>query len=212
MIGLTLVLLGSVSAVIGLYVYLNSPQFNQRIRDFVVRETAAYTGAQVSLGSIRWDLRGQRLVLEDLTLRGTEAASEPPLGHIESITAGVRLRNLLQSHLDLSELEIVNPQFRLHVDSEGRTNLPVPVKQREVPESFKMSIDSLKVTGGQAIINDRNINIDFDIKDLVAALNYSGDAQKLSAQIGYTGTLTNPGQFSIPYALSSEFDFTMERS
>ena len=106
---LVLVLLGSVSAVIGLYVYLNSPQFNQRIRDFVVRETAAYTGSQVSLGSIRWNLRGQRLVLEDLTLRGTEAASEPPLGHIESITAGVRLRNLLQSHLDLSELEIVNP-------------------------------------------------------------------------------------------------------
>ena len=43
----------------------------------------------------------------------------------------------------------------------------------------------------------------------MSALYYSGEAQKLSAQIGYTGTLANPGQFSIPYVLSSEFDFTM---
>jgi translocation and assembly module TamB len=154
-------------------------------------------------------VRTQRLELEDLTLRGTEAETEPPLGHIKSISAGIRLRSLLQRRIDLFDLQIVQPELRLRVDPQGRTNLPGPVKLPEMPESrLTVAIDSFKVIDGKAIINDRQTKIDFDIKDLASDLRYRAETQTLSAQVSYAGSLENPGSFSIPYALVSEFDFT----
>jgi len=209
LIALALLVLISLSAITGVYVYLNSPQFNERLRSFVVQKAAEYTGTRVFLGSFHWSVRTQRLELEDLTLRGTEAETEPPLGHIKSISVGIRLRSLLQRRIDLFDLQIVQPELRLRVDPQGRTNLPGPIKLPDTPESrLTLSIDSLKVLDGKAIINDRQTKIDFDIKDLASDLRYRADTQTLSAQVSYTGSLENPGSFSIPYTLSSEFDFT----
>jgi translocation and assembly module TamB len=199
----------SLSAITGAYIYLNSPQFNERLRNFVVQKTAEYTGTRVSLGSFHWSVRTQRLELEDLTLRGTELETEPPLGHIKSISVGIRLRSLLQRRIDLFDLQIVQPELRLRVDAQGRTNLPGPVKLPETSESrLTVAIDSLKVVDGKAIINDRQTKIDFDIKDLASDLRYRAETQTLSARVSYTGSLENPGSFSIPYTFASEFDFT----
>ncbi|HET9942044.1 MAG TPA: hypothetical protein VFR05_01810, partial [Terriglobia bacterium] len=100
-ISLAFLVLVGISAVAGVYIYLNSPQFNERLRTFVVQKATEYTGTQVSLGSFEWSVRTQKLVLKDLTFRGKEPASDPPLGHIDSITAGIRLRSLLQRRIDL---------------------------------------------------------------------------------------------------------------
>jgi hypothetical protein len=148
-------------------------------------------------------------VLENLTLRGTELATEPPLARIESITAGVSLRSLLRQRLDLFELTVISPEFNIRVDSEGRTNLPGPATRSEVPESqLVVSIDSLKVTGGKGIINDQRLDLEFAITNLVSDLRYRGDTQVLSAQLAYTGTLAGFGRTLIPYRMSSQFDFT----
>jgi autotransporter translocation and assembly factor TamB len=195
---------------VGVYVYLNSPQFNERLRAFVVQKAAEHTGARVTLGSFQWSVRSQQLVLKDITFRGTEPESEPPLGHIESISAGIKLRSLLQRRIDLFDLQIVGPEIHLRVDADGRTNLPGPVPQMEqTPESrLTVSIDRLKVINGRAYINDRQTKIDFDIKDLSSDLLYRADTQTLTANVSYSGKLDNPGSFSIPYSLSSEFDLT----
>src|SRR5688572_2778291 len=209
LISLGLVVLISLSAVVGVYVYLNSPQFNERLRLFVVQKAGEFTGTQVSLGRFHWSVKTQRLVLEDLNFRGTEAESDPPLGHIDSISAGIKLRSLLQRRIDLFDLQIVGPELRLRVDPDGRTNLPGPLPQVDpLAESrLTVSIDSLKVVNGKAFINDRQTKIDFDVKDLSSDLLYRADTQTLSADVSYTGSLQNPGSFSIPYSLSSEFDY-----
>src|SRR4030095_5361662 len=170
----------SVSLVVGLYIFINSPAFNERIRTFVVEKIATYTGAQVSLGKLRWSLKQQRVVLEDLTLRGPEPASDPPLAHVESISAGVNFRSLLNRHIDLSDLHIVNPEIRLRVDSKGRTTLPSPAPpetEKTLESRFVMSIDNLKVTGGKAFINDQQSSIDFAITNLKSDLRYRPDTQ-----------------------------------
>ena len=203
LIAASILLLAVMSAIAWLYVFLNSPEFNQRVRNFVVEKTAAYTGAGVSLGRLRWSLRDRRIVIEDLTLRGTEPATDAPLAHIESITAGVSLRSLLRRHLDLFDLTVINPEFNLRVDSEGRTNLPGPATRVDLPESrLVVSIDSLKVTGGKGVINHRQSDLEFAITNLVSDLRYRGDTQILSAQLAYTGTLAGVGHTSIPYRMS----------
>jgi len=198
-----------VTAVGAVYLYLNSPAFNQRLRTLIVERIEAYTGAKVTLQSMSWSLKQQRVVLEGLTLRGTEPASEPPLARIESISAGVNFRSLLKRHLDLHELHIVSPEIRLNVDPEGRTSLPTPIPPKESPDSeFVISVDSLKVTGGKAIINNQQSNIDFAVTNLKSDLRYGGDTRRLTAQVSYDGTLTQPNQKAVPYSLTSSFDFT----
>jgi translocation and assembly module TamB len=209
LIAAALLLLAAVSALVGVYLYVNSPAFNERVRNFIVERMRTYTGAQVSLERVRWNLTEQRLVLENLTLRGTESETEPPLAHIESITAGVNLRSLMQRRIDLFELTIVNPEFHLHVDSKGQTNVPGPAKRQAMPETqVTLSIDNLKVTGGRGIINDKQTDLDFAIAKLMSDLRYRSDTQVLSVRASYAGTLGRPGQSPIPYELSSDFDYT----
>ena len=119
----------SVSGTAIVYLYLNSPAFNERVRQSIVRGIEDKTGATVSLAKVRWDLQMGRLVLEDLTIRGIEPQTEPPLAHIESITAGLNLRSLLKRRLDLFELQVLRPHMRILVSPDGRTNLPGPPKK-----------------------------------------------------------------------------------
>src|SRR5688572_12853652 len=123
---LAIVALVCVSLFGGLFVYINSAGFKDRIRQSLVREIEARTGTSAALGKVRWNLREQRIFLEDITLRGLEPADGPPLARIESITAGVNFRSLLQRRLNLFQLTITRPRFRLLIDSSGKTNFPSP--------------------------------------------------------------------------------------
>jgi translocation and assembly module TamB len=199
----------SASTLAGILLYLNSSAFNDRVRQSIILEIEGQTGATVSLATVRWDLRQGRLVLEDLTVRGTEPQTEPPLAHVDSISAGVNLRNLLQRRLDLSELNILRPRIRLLVNADGQTNLPGPPRKRESLDStFAISINNLKVTEGSALVNDRYMSIDFNLANLASESSYRGDTQVLSVKLAYSGTLARERQTPIPYVLSTDFDFT----
>jgi translocation and assembly module TamB len=198
-----------VSAIAGFLVYLNSDAFNDRVRRSFVQEIEAQTGGTTSVGKIRWNLREQRLVLEDLTIRGTEPQGEPPLAHIESITAGLSLRNLLQRRLDLFELNVLHPRLRLLVTPDGRTNLPGAPKRPDTSEStFAVSIRNLKVIEGTALVNNRQTRIDFTLSNVASDSVYHGDTQVLSAKVTYSGAINREHEAPIPYTLSTDFDFT----
>ena len=201
--------LAGVSTIAGAFLFLNSSAFNERVRQSVVRGIEAQTGATVSLAKIHWNLRQRRLVLEDLTIRGIEPQTEPPLAHIESITAGMSLRSLLQKRLDLFELNVLHPRLRLIVNADGRTNLPGPPKRPDAGEStFAVSIKNLKVIEGSASVNDRSTSIDFSLASLASDSSYRSDTQILSVKLAYSGTLARDRHAAIPYVLSADFDFT----
>jgi translocation and assembly module TamB len=204
-----LLVLVVVSAIAGTYLYLNSPAFNERVRQSIVRGIESKTGATVSVAKVHWDIRMGRLVLEDLTIRGIEPQTEPPLAHIESVTAGMTLKSLLQRRLDLYELNVLHPQIRLLVNPDGTTNLPGPPKQVEsIDSTFAISIRNLKVIEGSALVNNRYTSIDFNLANLASDSAYRSDTQVLSVKLAYAGTLVRDGEAPIPYALSSDFDFT----
>ena len=209
LIALTLLLLLVLTAAVGAFRYVNSAEFDTLVRDFVIQKAKEYTGTEVSLGSMSWSLREQRIVLRDITLHGTEPPSDPPLAHIESITTGIHFRSLLQRRVDLFELQITNPVFHIHVDEDGRTNLPgLPKPVDALDSRYSVSIDRFNLVGGKAMINDRPTNIEFAITNLVSDFQYRADTQVLSTKLSYTGTLARAAQRPIPYTLSSEFDFT----
>lgn len=209
LIAITVLLVASVSAIAGIYLYLTSPAFNDRVRQSIVRAIEVKTGATASLTNVHWDLRQGRLVLENLTIRGIEPATEPPLAHIESITAALSLRSLLQRRVDLYELNVLHPKIRLLVNADGRTNLPGPPKQVDsIDSAFAISIRNLKVIEGSALVNNRYTSIDFNLANVASDSTYQSDTQILSVKLTYSGMLARDRQSSIPYVLSADFDFT----
>src|SRR6266700_487041 len=81
--------------------YMHSAAFGERIHHYIVSEIEQRTGATVTLKSFSWDFWQRRIRLDDLTLRGLEAAGHPPLAHFARIDVGLKLRTLLERRIDL---------------------------------------------------------------------------------------------------------------
>src|SRR5579884_887851 len=73
----------------GIAFYLRSAAFQERVRQYVVDQIVRQTGATANLGGIHWNLLHEAVVLDDLTIRGLEAADEAPLAHIRQIEVHV---------------------------------------------------------------------------------------------------------------------------
>src|SRR5262249_22732782 len=109
-----------------------------RARQYIVQQIEKNTGARVELGAFRWSILRQRVVLEDLSLHGLEAAEEAPLARVSRIEIGVNLRTLLQKRIDLFELTIFQPEAHIVVAPDGRTNFPAPKTTEQRPLDFKI--------------------------------------------------------------------------
>jgi len=198
-----------ISAIVGTLIYVTSPEFKEKARQYAVRELESETGGRVTIGRLSWNLWTRKISLLDLTIHGAEPADGSPLAHIESIEAGVSLRSLLKHKIDLFELNVTRPVFHLTVDSMGNTNLPSPPPHDSAGRTdYQLSIEKFKVAQGAAFINERAVNLDFVLKNLNSDLSYQSITRIMTARLSYDGVLERPGARSIPYTFSSDIDFT----
>jgi translocation and assembly module TamB len=194
----------------GILVYINSPAFEEKARQYIVREIEKRTGAQVSLARFEANFREQRFRLRDLNLRGLESPETAPLAHFDHIDIGLNLRSLLQRRIDLFELSIYQPAFHIVVGPDGKTNFPSPEpRPDQKPLNFQISIENFSLVGGAALLNERRVAIDFSLRNLVSGLKYNSNTQVLSTQLRYDGVLdrSDEGMRSIPYTLNMDSDY-----
>ncbi len=191
--------------------YLNSSAFHARARDYIVQEIEKRTGATVTLQRFNWNLLRRHFHIEDLTLHGLEPAGQAPLAHVESIDIGLNIRTLLEKHIDLFELTVNHPDFHILVSKDGKTNFPAPrSRPDEKPLGFTISIQNFNVVSGSALMNERQVDIDFSLRNLSALLNYHGSREVLESHLRYDGVLdrTDSEKPAIPYSLSADLDYT----
>src|SRR5262245_30174438 len=188
--------------------YLESPQFNDEARRYIINEIEKRTGAQVELRTLNWNVWQQRFWLENLTLHGSEPLNETPLAHFERIDIGLNLRTLLQRQINLFELTLTRPQFHILVGPDGKTNLPVPPGGAKKPVDFQISIQNFTISGGTAQLNERQVNLDFSLANLAALLNYQSTREVLQADLRYDGTFEHASARPIPYTMAAEMDYT----
>jgi len=195
----------------GLVLYIQSPAFEARARQYVVNEIERRTGATVTLQTFHWNFWQERFRLEELTLRGLEPADEAPLAHFMRIDIGLRFRTLLEKKIDLFELTIAEPEFHLQVSPDGRTNFPAPPSgAARTPSNFQISIENFNIIGGSALLNERLIDVNFSLRRLAAAVNYNGAREVLESHLRYDGLLdrSSDAMPSIPYTLAADLDYT----
>ena len=71
--------------------YVDSPQFNERARLYVVAQIERATGGRVELQRLVWNWHRLEFELDGLTIHGTEAAGEAPLLQVERVRGTAKL-------------------------------------------------------------------------------------------------------------------------
>jgi translocation and assembly module TamB len=198
------------AAIRGLVSYLESPAFGERARNYIIQEIERRSGAQVTLRDFDWSFWQRRIRLEDLVLRGSEPAYHPPLVRFARIDIGLNLRTLLKRRIDLFELTFTQPEFRVLITPDGKTNFPSPPKSIQSLPSFEFSVENFNVLHGSALLNERRIGLDLSLTKLATILKYHPEREVLEAHLRYDGVVDRAPdvKLAIPYTLSADLDYT----
>ncbi|MCU1249094.1 MAG: hypothetical protein JWQ49_2123 [Edaphobacter sp.] len=218
--------------------YSTTDDFNRRVGRKVVAVLEDATGGRVDLGRIRFDLRHLAIEADGLVIHGLEGPGEAPYLAVDKIDLRLKLLNLLSysagagvgSHVRLSYLGVVHPQFHLIVDKDGKTNQPVPKHPSTSKTPLTDTLLDLKaqqvvVTDGVALLNNRAIPFDMAARDLSAEVHYivstdrygmSVDLKdlrtKISKQAEAQSALHVAGELGRDLAELQRFEFTTGKS
>ena len=187
-----LLLAGIVVAVLfggalALVLYLQSPQFNNLVREKVVASIEDATGGRVDLSSFHWNLSRLEFEANNLTVHGLEPSTAAPLAQVATVRVRAHVVSLLQKRVDLTYLELDRPQINLIVAPDGKTNLPEPKAKSTsdpVQQLFDLAIGRAELRDGQLQINDRQLPLDFSANDITAATSFDRRDRR------YDGTLS----------------------
>jgi translocation and assembly module TamB len=218
--------------------YSTTEDFNRRVGRKVVSVLEDATGGRVELGRITFDLRHLAIEVDGLVIHGLEGPGEAPYLAVDKIDLRLKLLNLLsysagagvQSHVRLSYLGVVHPQFHLIVDKDGKTNQPEPKhpstsKTPLTDTLLDLKAEQVVMTNGIALLNNRAIPFDMAARDLGAEVHYIGATDrygmtvelkdlrtKISKQVEAQSALHVAGELGRDAVELQRFEFTSGKS
>lgn len=155
-----LLVIATITGLIYLNHYLNSPEFLVKIRE----EAQAQAGVDIRIGSLSASIF-KGFVIKEVVL-GSPAAGDPPLLAVDEVVLKYNLGDLLRKKIAINKILIASPRIRLKKDAEGKWIIPGAEKGREnssasgrkqrkdgeeppqKESAWKISIESLQVTDG----------------------------------------------------------------
>lgn len=111
---------------VGGWLYLRSDAFRESLRVRVVSEIERASGGKATLRAFDFDWARNRATLTDLTVRGREPASAPPLLHLDSAEAALSITSYLGLNANLRSIRLTGLAVNLITFADGTTNLPGP--------------------------------------------------------------------------------------
>ncbi len=218
--------------------YSTTDDFSRRVGREVVKVLEDATGGRVELGRIRFDLRHLAIEADGLVIHGLEGPGEAPYLAVDKIELRLKLLNLLsytagagvESHVRLSYLGVVHPQFHLIVDKDGKTNQPEPKHPNPSKTPLTDTLLDLKaeevlVTNGVALLNNRAIPFELAARDLGTEVHYIAATDrygmtvdlkdlrtKISKQVEAQSALHLAGELGRDAAELQRFEFTSGKS
>jgi len=196
--------------------YLQSPAFQQIVRERVIAELEKATGGTVEMQSLTWSVGKFEVEAKGITIHGLEPVIEAPLAHADRLYARVHIVSFFTADIDLPQLTLENPAIHVIVKPDGTTNVPEPkVKSNGDPmqQLFDLRIGRAEVRNGTLLLNDEEIPFDFQANDAGLEMGY----QRLEKR--YDGTLQVgkidarlPEMRDIPATADAEFSLWHNRA
>jgi translocation and assembly module TamB len=214
--------------------YTTTDDFSRRVGREVVTVLEDATGGRVELGKMSFDLRHLAIEADGLVIHGLEGPSEAPYLSADKIEVSFKLFNLVShvsgtgvaSHVRLSFLGVIHPQFHLIVDKDGKTNQPEPKHPKTSETSVTDTLLDLKaeqvvVTNGVVLLNNRAIPFDLAARDLGAEVHYIASTDrygmtvdlkdlrtKIAKRVEASSTLALAGELGRDAAELQRLEFT----
>jgi translocation and assembly module TamB len=176
-----------VAAAVAVGVVLETNVAEPWVRNMLVRQIEQATGAHVQMDRFHLDIRRLRFEIDGLTLRGLEAASEPPLFRAERVELGIRILSFFRREIALDELIVDRPQAFVRVDKNGRSNIPSPQHASNRPwrdTLFSLRVGRLEVHEGIASLNDQHIPLAIQGRNLEFDLRYYPGSSATESYVG----------------------------
>jgi translocation and assembly module TamB len=146
----------------------------------MVKEIERITGGQAEIGSFHVVPFHLQAEIRNITVHGTEAPTEVPLLHADSVVGQVKVISLLRTQFGFQSLTLERPIVHVVIGPDGSTtNIP---SLRELPtgsgpslveELFALSIDHLSVRNGELLWAEQKIPLNFDVRNTNVDMDYS---------------------------------------
>ena len=183
------------------------------IRNALIQQIEQGTGARVEIGSFHFRLWGLRVEIDNLTLRGLEAADQPPLFHADRIDAAIRILSFFGRQIALDELIVQRPRTAVRIDRNGRNNLPTPKTHASNPPwratLFQLRIGRFALEDGSAQYNDQRASLDIQGRNFSFALHYDAPAGGADSYVGNLSSqqvrLASGKDVPFPFDISVKF-------
>ena len=176
---LLLIIAAGMVAIVAALWYSTTDSFQAFVRRRVVAEVERLTGGRAEIGSFHVVPFHMQVELRNFTVHGKEAPNEPPLAHVDSLVAKLKVISFLRTEFGFYSVVLENPLIHIEIAQDGVTNVPA-LKLREKPSEptpieqlFALSIDHLSVHNGELLWADRKIPLDFAAQGTSLQMDYS---------------------------------------
>jgi translocation and assembly module TamB len=195
-----------VCATVGGYIYLKSNAFRRYALQKIEEQAAESTGARAQIGSLDLTLSPLRVRFENVVLRGTEPAGDPPLLRVDELTVGLKIRSLLHREINLSELLVLHPVLYVRVDREGKNNIPQPPSSQSHTSVFDLAIGHFGLSGGEIFYNEKKTPVNANLFDLHTDIKFDSAATAYKGSIGYSNGQIAYAQYPpLPHNARAQF-------
>jgi len=201
-------------AVIGGYFYLKSASFERYALGKIAQQADEATGSRTTVGGMDFKLSTLTAHLYNITLRGTEAADQPPLLHTDKLTIRVKIISALHHQVSLCELLIEHPVVHVQVNRHGTSNLPTapPSKSSNHTSVFDLAVGHAQLTNGEVNYNDRKTPLYADLYDLSTDIHFTDLPKQYAGSLFYrNGHIRYGDGPSFPHDLDLRFSATPEK-
>ena len=215
-IGWTFAVLGILIAagVAGGVLFLRTESFNRLAIRTIATNLAESTGGRAEIQHFDFQLSTLTAHLYDVTMHGNEAASQPPLLHVDKLTVRLKIQSILGRRISLSELLIEHPVAHVKIDREGKSNLPQASQKQSSGNTsvFDVAARHVLLTGGEINYNDATVPLDADLYGLKSEIHFEPMATRYRGSISYDGGRLRYGnQPAFPHSLDARFSATPSR-
>ncbi len=200
--------------VIGGYAYLKTSSFNRFARRKIAEEVYKSTGGRTTIGGLDFSLSQLTVHLYDITLRGTEAADQPALLHVDKIAVGIKIVSLLHGKATIRELLIEHPVVNVEVSRSGENNFPTASNRSSSSSTsvFDLAVGHAEITNGEIDYKDQKTPLDADLYDLGTDIRFTSMVKRYDGVLSYkSGRLRYANYAPLAHDFDLRFSATPEK-
>lgn len=202
-----------VAAVAG-YLYLKTTSFQHFAVRKIVEQADEATGGRTEIGGLDFNLSTLTAHLYNVTMRGTEAANQPPLLHADKLTVRLKIVSAIHRQVSLQELLIDHPVVHLQVNTEGKNNLPTapPSQSSSQTSVFDLAVAHAQLSNGEVYYNDRKTPVEADLYNLGTDIRFESLARRYDGTLSYqNGHLRYAEYAPLGHNLNLKFSATQQQ-